>query len=120
MFRANSFGVAVRAARRSIDKTLSQMANELECSIAFLSAIETGRTKIPKDRIKEFEQYFKKYGVTLEQDLYALAEESSDKLSLEGLSQQHRLLLTGLAKSHYTDEQLQTFAKFLETINTRK
>lgn len=109
----NDFGRVIRDARKETKETLLSMANALGCSVAFLSAIETGRSKIPLERIKEIEEFFTKRGYQFEEDLTSLAIIANDVLPLDGLDQQHKLLLTGFAKSNWDQEQLKRFAEFM-------
>ena len=53
-----AFGKAIRDARRATGETLLSMAEAMQCSVAFLSAIETGKSKIPAERVREIEQFF--------------------------------------------------------------
>ena len=54
-----TFGETVRAARRQTKQTLKTMADTLGTSPAFLSAIETGRSKVPMDFVEKIENFFK-------------------------------------------------------------
>ena len=56
------FGAAVREARRQTKQTLQTMAATLGTSPAFLSAIETGRSKVPMDLVKKDEDYCENIG----------------------------------------------------------
>uniref|UniRef100_UPI0032B20555 helix-turn-helix transcriptional regulator n=1 Tax=uncultured Psychrobacter sp. TaxID=259303 RepID=UPI0032B20555 len=67
------FGEAVRLARRNTNDTLMTMSEELGKSVAFMSAIETGRSKIPLDFVDDIEGFFTKKGYIFEKDLKVLA-----------------------------------------------
>ncbi|HBN8920219.1 TPA: helix-turn-helix transcriptional regulator, partial [Pseudomonas aeruginosa] len=51
------FGIAVREYRRQLGLTLSTMAASLSTSPAFLSAMETGRSKIPMEWVEKISEY---------------------------------------------------------------
>ena len=59
------FGEAVREARRQTKQTLLTMAKALDTSPAFLSAIETGRSKVPMDFVEKAESFFEKQAILL-------------------------------------------------------
>ena len=108
-----AFGKAIRDARRATGETLLSMAEAMQCSVAFLSAIETGKSKIPAERVREIEQFFATRGYRFDEDLADLAVAANGVLALDGLDMQQRLLVTGFAKSQWDSEQLKLFAGFL-------
>ncbi|HCE6991526.1 TPA: helix-turn-helix transcriptional regulator, partial [Pseudomonas aeruginosa] len=57
------FGIAVREYRRQLGLTLSTMAASLSTSPAFLSAMETGRSKIPMEWVEKISEYFAVKGI---------------------------------------------------------
>ncbi|RUK03200.1 helix-turn-helix transcriptional regulator [Pseudomonas aeruginosa] len=115
------FGIAVREYRRQLGLTLSTMAASLSTSPAFLSAMETGRSKIPMEWVEKISEYFAVKGISVKtRDLKALACEDNESVSLEGLPQHHKMLIAGFANSDLTQEQLANFGKLLAEIYEEK
>lgn len=114
--RLTSFGKTVREARREIGDTLMTMAKALGTSPAFLSAIETGRNKVPADFVVKIDAFFKKKGKAIP-NLKQLAMASNEAAPLDGLSYQHKMLMAGFASSELNKEQLDRFAALLKEIN---
>jgi toxin-antitoxin system, antitoxin component, xre family len=108
-----AFGKAIRDARQATGETLLSMAEAMQCSVAFLSAIETGKSKIPAERVRGIEQFFAERGYQFSEDLADLAVAANGVLPLDRLDMQQRLLVTGFAKSQWDSEQLKLFADFL-------
>ncbi|MFP3428710.1 helix-turn-helix transcriptional regulator [Paraburkholderia sp. SIMBA_061] len=110
------FGRAVRKARLDADVTLSEMAEGLGFTAAFLSAMETGRKKIPAEVVARVEQYLAVRGVQIE-PLQPLADVSNTNVSLEGLSPDHQMMVAGFARASLRDadpddlEQLKSLLK---------
>jgi len=94
------FGKAVRKARLDADATLSEMAAALNVTSAFLSALETGRKKIPPDMAEKVEAYFARRGVHIEK-LQPLADVSNETVSLEGLNPEHQMMVAGFARASW-------------------
>ncbi|PIT24253.1 MULTISPECIES: helix-turn-helix domain-containing protein [Snodgrassella] len=112
------FGEAVREARRKTKQTLQTMSDKLEVSPAFLSAIETGRNKVPMSFIHKIENFFDELGYpSAAMELKQKAMVSNENVSLDGLSLQQKMLVAGFASSEFNKEQLQKFAELLKTIN---
>lgn len=112
------FGEAVRAARRETNQTLQTMATALGTSAAFLSAMETGRSKVPMDFIEKIENFFVNLGYSVEKlKLKQNAMVSNENVSLNGLSLQQQMLVAGFASSQFTKEQLDKFADLLRVIH---
>ncbi|MDO1508838.1 MULTISPECIES: helix-turn-helix domain-containing protein [unclassified Neisseria] len=110
------FGAAVREARRQTKQTLQTMATALGTSPAFLSAIETGRSKVPMDFVEKVEDFFKNLNQPVA-DLKQKAMVSNENVSLSGLSLQQQMLVAGFASSEFSKEQLEKFAELLRTIH---
>ncbi|MGJ7497187.1 helix-turn-helix domain-containing protein [Variovorax sp. RT4R15] len=109
------FGKAVRKARIDADETLASMANHLNTTPSFLSAMEMGRKKIPADWIGRIEQYFLQRGVSLR--LGELADVANCSVSIEGLSPAQQMLVAGFARVNLDDKEIANFAHLL---NVRK
>ncbi len=117
----SKFGVTVREYRRTLEVTLSSMATALNTSPAFLSAMETGRSKIPMDWVEKIAAYFEKSGISVNrQKLKAIACEDNDSVSLEGLPPHHKMLIAGFANSDLNQEQLTKLGKLLADIYGEK
>lgn len=113
-----TFGETVRAARRQTKQTLKTMADTLGTSPAFLSAIETGRSKVPMDFVERIEDFFQSLGYPVH-DLKQKAMVSNENVSLSGLSLQQQMLVAGFASSDFSKEQLERFAELLRSIHQR-
>ncbi|MCG9755028.1 helix-turn-helix domain-containing protein [Shewanella insulae] len=112
------FGKALRKARIDIDYTLRTMAEELETSPAYLSCLETGSKKISKSWIDKINSFLRNKGVEVDElELEVLANISNQSVPLDGLSQQHKMLVAGFAHSPFTPSQLKKFAKLLEEVS---
>lgn len=111
------FGTAVREYRRQLGVTLSTMAATLGASPAFLSAMETGRSKIPMEWVEKIASYFAAQGKEVSvRQLKAMACESNDSVSLEGLPPHHKMLIAGFANSDLNQEQLTKLGRLLSEI----
>jgi XRE family transcriptional regulator len=112
------FGEVVRAARRQTNQTLQTMAAQLGTSAAFLSAMETGRSKVPMEFVGKIENFFANLGYPIEEcELKKQAMVSNENVSLSGLSLQQQMLVAGFASSEFNKDQLDKFAELLRTIN---
>jgi XRE family transcriptional regulator len=111
------FGEAVREARRETKQTLMTMSKALGKSPAFLSAIETGRNKVPLDFISDIEDFFSSldYPVATMR-LREKAMVANEVAPLDGLNLQHQMLVAGFANSDLNQKQLELFAKLLADI----
>ena len=115
------FGEQVRDYRRQLGLTLSTMASALSTSPAFLSAMETGRSKIPMEWVEKISEYFAGKGLSVRsRELRAMACEDNESVSLEGLPQHHKMLIAGFANSDLTQEQLANFGRLLAEIYEEK
>lgn len=81
------FGRAIRKARIETGDTLSVMSKGINKSIGFLSAIETGRSKIPLDIVTDIIAFFETRGYTFDCDLYELAIIANGVVNLDGLDE---------------------------------
>lgn len=115
------FGKVVREKRRILKVTLSKMATDLNASPAFLSAMETGRNKVPTEWVSRIANYFKASGADVdEQWLKVLACESNESVSLDGLPPHHKMLVAGFANSDLNQEQLRRLGEVLQEIYGEK
>jgi transcriptional regulator with XRE-family HTH domain len=106
------FGKAVRKARIEAEVSLASMAAALETTPAFLSAMETGRKKIPEAWVKKVQDYFAQFGIQLG-NLPELADVANKSVSLEGLSPAQQMAVAGFARRNMDDAQLEHFLKLL-------
>lgn len=111
------FGDTVRTIRRKSSLTLAKMADDLDTSAAFLSAMETGRSKVPMDWVDRIAHYFASRGQEVNlNDLRVKACEANESVSLEGLPPQHRMLIAGFANSHLNQDQLTKLGQLLDDV----
>lgn len=115
-----NFGRAVRKARQETNDTLMTMSKGLNKSVAFLSAIETGRTKIPLDLIPEIEKFFNRKGYTFKDDLSVVANVANENIPIDGLSYQHQMIVAGFANSSFNREDLDKICNLLDEIKRAK
>lgn len=114
--KPNPFGHALRVARAQVGKTMMTMAEEIGVKPSFLSAIETGKSKIPGSWVEKIDQYFQKHKCPIE-NIRELADASNKSVSIEGLPLTHQLLVSGFAKSNLNQEQLKTVADFFQELH---
>ncbi len=113
------FGKAVRKARIDTGQTLLSMAEELETTASFLSAMETGRKKVGDQWVSKISTFFEAKGLTLP-DLDKLAAISNEVVPIDGLPLQQQMLVAGFAKSNFTADELKAVAQLLEKISNGK
>lgn len=114
------FGKAVRKARVDIDETLSSMAKAMGVSPAFLSAMETGRKRIPADFVQKIEDFFASKDFKIEH-LRDLATVSNKSILLdEGVSRAQQMMAAKFARSKYSESELKNIRELFETINGGK
>lgn len=113
----SKFGAKVRELRRLLNLTLMQMARDLETSPAFLSAMETGRSKIPVEWAGKIAAYFNGQGQPItEQSLKRLAYETNESVPLDGLPAFQKRMIAGFASSDLNHEQLAKLRGLFEDI----
>lgn len=113
MVNLTEFGTAVRKARLDAKVKLQTMAEELETSPAFLSSLEVGRKKIPRDWVKKIETYFVAKKVEIPK-LAKLADVANKAIPLEGMSPQKAMLLAGFARTNISKEQMAQLSRLLK------
>lgn len=112
------FGETVRAFRRQAGLTLVAMSSELNTSPAFLSAMETGRNKVPLEWVQKIADYFVSKNIDVNQDkLVEFAHIANESVPISSLPIQHQLLVAGFANSELNQQQLRKFAELLEEIH---
>lgn len=118
----NEFGKKVRKARIDAGVTMMQMADALATTPSFLSAMETGRKKVPAEWVTKIEQYFAGHQVSVT-DLGAAADSANQSVSLEGLTREHQMLVAGFARvlsSTPSVEDVDAFKRLLQGIQGGK
>lgn len=113
------FGKAIRKARIESGDTLKTMATSLGISPAFLSAVETGKKKIPNHLVVRIEALLKKQGVEVA-DLMKLADLSNNQVSLNGMCEQRKRLILHLAYLPCNEQVLGEIERFIDTINNQE
>lgn len=106
-----NFGKEVRKARIEADVTLSVMADALETTPSFLSAMEMGRKKIPQEWVGKIEGFFREQGIVIK--LGELADIANKSVSLDGLSPAQQVLLAGFARVNMDESMLAKFSELL-------
>lgn len=112
------FGKKVRKARIDAGVTMMEMADALGTTPSFLSAMETGRKRVPTDWVAKIERYFALHGVEVT-DLGSAADAANQSVSLEGLSREHQMLVAGFARvlsSSPSVEDVDAFKRLLQGI----
>lgn len=111
------FGETVRSLRREAKLTLLVMASDLEASPAFLSAMETGRSKVPEGWVKRIADYFDSKGMKVNHlELKQYADVANQTVPISSLPVQHQMLVAGFASSELNQDQLKKFASLLAEI----
>lgn len=114
--KITEFGKAVRKARIDASVTLGDMAEALEVSPPFLSAMETGRKKISEDWVRTIDGYFRVRGIFIE-DLETKADVANKSISLDGLSPKKQLFTASFARKSISDEQIDKLMKFIDQLD---
>lgn len=99
------FGKAVRKARLDADETLATMAESLNVSPAFLSAMETGRKKISDEWVTKITQFFRDRRINIEK-LGVYADISNKSVSIANCDPDTQMLIAGFARSDLDAETL--------------
>lgn len=115
------FGRAVRRARLATDDTLATMAKGIGKSVAFISAIETGRSKVPTNYIHLVIDFFDKKNYQFPENLWELASVDNQTVPIDHLDYQQQMLIVGFASSQFNSDELKQIGDFLTEIkNVRK
>lgn len=113
-----SFGKAVRKYRIDKGVILKEMADGVDVSIAYLSAVETGKKKAPRPLIEKIALYFD-LDAGQKRTLIRLAEESQNeyKISVQGADTETRRLVASFARkfSTLTEEERKKMMKLMNT-----
>jgi transcriptional regulator with XRE-family HTH domain len=113
MATITEFGKVVRTARIQAGINLSEMAEALEVTPAFLSGMETGRKKISDDWLNRIASYIRNNLGVAAPDLEVAASLSNGSVDLDGLSPQHQMLIAGFARMKMDDGTEAAFRQLL-------
>ncbi|RRD43513.1 XRE family transcriptional regulator [Comamonadaceae bacterium OH3737_COT-264] len=108
------FGKALRICRVNAQTTLAEMAEDLKVSPAFLSAVETGRKKVPAGMAQKAAHFFAQRGQDPTYDFEALADASNEQVNVAGLSLEQQMLVSSLARSNLDSNQIARLAHLLK------
>ncbi len=108
------YGKEVRMSRIKAEVTLADMAGFLGVTPAFLSAVETGRRRVPSGLATRVREFFELQGLAVLPDFEALADASNEEVSLVGLQPEQQMLVASLARSNLDSSQIAQFTKLLQ------
>lgn len=77
------FGQKVRMLRIELSVRLKDMADELNVTSAYLSALETGKKNLTDSFVAKVVDYFDKHGISDTQELYQLADASKKEIRID-------------------------------------
>lgn len=124
MATVTDFGRAVREARDATNETLKTMAQGTGKSVAFLSAIETGRSKVPLDFVQAITDFFSKRGYSFDKEevlgqelLKKLAQAQNNEVVMTSdLPLQQKMLIAGFASSPFNRNELEQLTELFNHI----
>lgn len=94
------FGKALRKLRIERNEYLKNMAEKLDISVAYLSAMENGKRKVPEDLVLKIANIYQLSPRETNKLLELRASSSAElKISLDGKSDQQRKTLLSFAKA---------------------
>ena len=111
------FGTVIRSARIQTSTTLTQLANYLNVSVSFLSAVENGRKPVPSTWRGKAEKFFSQYG--LHTDFSKEIALSSKQINLDGLPTQTANVLSRVSAVNFhklSDDSVKEFLEFLNKL----
>lgn len=117
------FGIVLRKIRLDEQELLKDMAAKLNVSSAFLSAVETGKKKIPANFVEKVCSVYKLDESTRKE--LVLAEEMSAqemKINLAGITPgQHQVALSfAKALDGLTDDEISAIMRIFESRNNKR
>ncbi len=118
--RITEFGRIVRKSRLNVGVSLKEMADALDVSSAFLSGLETGRKKIPSVWTQNIADYFSSRGLNITDELVKYADIANESVDIKDLPFSHQLLISGFAKSSFTQKELEEIAGLMDRLNKQK
>jgi transcriptional regulator with XRE-family HTH domain len=116
--KITDFGQKIRDARFKARVSLRDMSKSLDVTPAFLSSIETGRSKIPLDIVGRIARFLSENKCPVdERELRKLAMVANENAPLSNLPPLHQMLVAGFASSDFSSKQLEKLAKVLASIH---
>ena len=113
------FGKAIKILRMDAGISQKEMAQDLGVSSTFLSNMEMGRNKINPDWVEKISEYFHQRGAPVPSNLPEMADASNGFVSLAGLSLEHQFLVSRMARTQLTQDQLAKLAECLASVKSR-
>ena len=113
------FGKAIKILRMDAGISQKEMAQDLGVSSTFLSNMEIGRNKINPDWVEKIGEYFHQRGVPVPSNLPEMAAATNGFVSLAGLSLEHQFLVSRMARTQLTQDQLAQLAECLDSVKSR-
>ena len=113
------FGKAMKILRLSAGIPQKVMAQDLGVASSFLSNMEMGRKKINPDWVEKISEYFHRRGVPVPSNLPEMADATNGFVNLAGLSLEHQLLVSRMARAQLTQDQLAQLAECLASVKSR-
>ncbi len=98
--KLTAFGKAVRKNRIEAEMKLSTMATALNISVAYLSALETGRKKLTDPIVEKVVAFFKGLEIDAEAEIRSAADRSQTefRLNTESVDEESRELVAAFAR----------------------
>jgi transcriptional regulator with XRE-family HTH domain len=108
MKKLTPFGKAVRKYRVDRGETQFEVASALGVSVAFLSAIETGKKNVPNELLEKIVTHFE----LSEEDAqllrqFAWSSQREIKISMNGMNDRSRELVAGFARKFSELDEIQ-------------
>ena len=113
------FGKAMKILRLSAGISQKVMAQDLGVASSFLSNMEMGRKKINPDWVEKITEYFHRRGAPVPSNLPEMADATNGFVSLAGLSLEHQFLVSRMARTQLTQDQLTHLAECLDSVKSR-
>lgn len=113
------FGKAIKILRLAAGISQKEMAQDLGVSSTFLSNMEMGRKKINPDWVEKISEYFHRRGAPVPSNLPEMADASNGFVSLAGPSLEHQFLVSRMARTQLTQDQLAQLAECLDSVKSR-
>lgn len=108
-------GKVLKKIRLNADETLTQMAQKLDMSKAYLSAIENGKRNVPQDlEIKINSIYNLDINLKLELNKAIAHQVSSINFEINNISDKKRELILKIANSHLEENTIEKLNQLIE------
>jgi transcriptional regulator with XRE-family HTH domain len=111
------FGKRVRQYRIQIDALMADMAKALECSPAYLSAVELGKKPLSDDLVSKIIAYFHSHGCIAD-DLWKLADETKREVivNVDGFDPEAKQAVAAFARKvqSWSPQKMDLFRNFTE------